>query len=32
MWTEKQTEYGFNLVENEGGKTLGYGSLTPPTR
>ena len=24
MWTEKQTEYGFNLVENEGGKTLGY--------
>ncbi len=24
MWTEKSTEYGFNLVENEGGKTLGY--------
>ncbi len=24
MWTEKSTEYGFNLVENEGGKTLAY--------
>ena len=24
MWSEKKTEYGFNLVENEGGKTLGY--------
>ena len=24
MWTEKKTEYGFNIVENEGGKTLGY--------
>ena len=24
MWTEKQTEYGFNIVENEGGKKLSY--------
>lgn len=24
MWKERQTEYGFNLIENEGGKTLGY--------
>ena len=24
MWKEKETAYKFNLVENEGGKTLGY--------
>ena len=24
MWNEKKTEYGFNIVENEGGKTLAY--------
>jgi len=24
MWTEKSTPYGFHIVENEGGKTLGY--------
>ena len=24
MWKEKQTKYGFNVVENEGGVTLGY--------
>ena len=24
MWTEKQTEYGFHVVENEGGKKLSY--------
>ncbi len=24
MWNEKTTPYGFHLVENEGGKTLGY--------
>lgn len=24
MWKETKTEYGFNIVENEGGKTLGY--------
>lgn len=24
MWTEKQTEYGFHIVENEGGKKLSY--------
>jgi len=24
MWREKETAYGFNIVENEGGKTLGY--------
>ena len=24
MWHEKNTQYDFNLVENEGGKTLGY--------
>ena len=24
MWKEKTTEYGFNIVENEGGKTLAY--------
>ena len=24
MWTEKNTPYGFRLVENEGGATLGY--------
>ena len=24
MWNEKATPYGFHLVENEGGKTLGY--------
>lgn len=24
MWNEKKTPYGFHLVENEGGKTLGY--------
>ena len=24
MWTEKQTAYGFNIVENEGGKKLSY--------
>ena len=24
MWTEKKTAYNFNIVENEGGPTLGY--------
>lgn len=24
MWREKQTEYGFHIVENEGGKKLSY--------
>ena len=24
MWKEKTTAYKFNLVENEGGPTLGY--------
>ena len=24
MWTEKKTEYNFNVVTNEGGKTLSY--------
>lgn len=24
MWSEKKTEYNFNIVENEGGATLGY--------
>ena len=24
MWTEKQTKYAFNIVENEGGKRLTY--------
>ena len=24
MWKETKTKYDFNLIENEGGKTLGY--------
>ena len=24
MWSEQETKYGFNLVQNENGPTLGY--------
>ncbi len=24
MWTEKKTDYNFNVMENEGGKPLTY--------